>query len=41
MVKGIAIGGGGGGGLGSISGPVPAVISVAKRTGYRCGRSGI
>ena len=27
--------------LGSIFGPVPAVGSVVKRTGYRCGKSGI
>ena len=27
--------------LGSIFGPVPAVSSVVKRTGYRCGRSGV
>ena len=27
--------------LGSIFGPVPAVSSVVKRTGYLCGRSGV
>ena len=27
--------------LGSIFGPVPAVSSVVKRTGYWCGRSGV
>ena len=27
--------------LGSIFGPVPAVSSVVKRTGDRCGRSGV
>ena len=27
--------------LGSIFGPVPAVSSVVKRTGYRCERSGV
>ena len=27
--------------LGSISGPVPSISSVLKRTGYWCGRSGV